>query len=89
MKKSNITAEKQLLVKKLSMANSGDEGRIVSVHGDNRFLSRITSMGLTIGSAIEVIQNENKRPILVHARDTMIAINRKECEKILLEVMEK
>jgi ferrous iron transport protein A len=46
-------------------------------------------VGLTIGSAVEVIQNQKRRPILVYGRDTMIAINRQECEKIMLEAIAK
>lgn len=74
-------------MKKLSAAKSGERGRITAVDGDARFLSRITSIGLTIGSVIQVIQNQSKRPLLVYGRDTMIAINRSECAKITLEVI--
>jgi ferrous iron transport protein A len=76
-------------MQKLSTANRGEKGRIASIHGDARFLSRITSIGLTIGSVVEVIQNQKKRPVLVYGRDTMIAINRSECEKIMLEVVDR
>jgi len=34
-------------MKKLSLVKSGESGRIVSIDGDSRFLSRITSIGLT------------------------------------------
>lgn len=74
-------------MKKLSAALSGERGKIISIDGDARFLNRITSMGLTIGSVIEVIQNQSKRPLLIYGRDTMIAINPRECEKIMLEVI--
>jgi ferrous iron transport protein A len=39
-------------------------------------------MGITVGSTLEIIRNEKKQPMLLFCRDTMIAINRKECEKI-------
>lgn len=74
-------------MKKLSIAKKGEKGKIASINGEPRFLSRITSIGLTIGSVVEVIQNQRKRPVLVFGRDTMIAINRNECEKIMLEVI--
>jgi ferrous iron transport protein A len=76
-----------MMMRKLSAVKAGERGRIASINGDARFLSRITSIGLTIGSVVEVIQNQKRRPMLVYGRDTMIAINRKECEKIMLEVM--
>ena len=73
-------------MKKLSLAMNGEKGRIAAINGDARFCNRVTSIGLTIGSVIEVIQNQKARPVLVYGKDTMIAINRRECEKIILEV---
>lgn len=70
----------------LSSLNNGTVGTIVAIDGDAHFQSRITSIGLTVGSHIEVIQNEKKQPVLLYNRDTMVAINKKECEKILVEV---
>lgn len=75
-------------MQKLSAAKAGERGRIVSIDGDARFLSRITSIGLIIGSVVEVVRNQKRRPVLVYGRDTMIAINRRECEKIMLEVIQ-
>lgn len=69
-------------MEKLSEMPAGAKGRIESLEGDSRFMSRVISMGLTIGCPIEVLQNEKKQPILIFGRDTMVALNRKECEKI-------
>lgn len=69
-------------MKKLSEMPAGAKGRIEALEGDSRFMSRVISMGLTIGCPIEVLQNEKKQPILIFGRDTMVALNRKECEKI-------
>lgn len=71
-------------MKKLSDAKPGENGLITRITGDERFLGRVTSMGLTIGCPIEVLQNEKKQPVLIFGRDTMIALNRKECEKIMI-----
>ena len=60
---------------------------IASVDGDTRFVSRITSIGITPGCKITIIKNEKHRPVLVYSRDTMIALNRKECEQITVEVV--
>ncbi len=76
-------------MKNLSQAKKGEKGKIRSIHGDPRFLSRITSIGLTVGSEVEVIQNQKRQPVLIYGRDTMIAVNRKECEKIVVEVLVK
>lgn len=67
---------------KLTKVHAGQKGIITEMHGDARFISRITSIGLTVGCPIEVLQNEKKQPMLVYGRDTMVAIHREECEKI-------
>ncbi len=59
---------------------------VSALDGDNRFISRITSIGLTPGCKLKVIKNDRKRPMLIFSRDTMIALNRKESMGI--EVME-
>ncbi|MDD3137960.1 MAG: FeoA family protein [Lachnospiraceae bacterium] len=74
-------------MKKLSTVKRGERGKIALIQGDTRFLSRITSIGLTVGSVVEVMQNQKKHPVLIYSRDTMIAINAGECEKIMLEVI--
>ena len=72
-------------MKKLTQAESGEKGIIAKVEGEIRFLSRITSIGLTPGSPVTVILNEKKRPLLIYSRDTMIALNREECGKIQIQ----
>lgn len=69
-------------MKKLSEASKGEQGIITDVQGDVRFLSRVTSIGLTLGCPVTVLQNEKNRPVLLYSRDSMIALNREECEKI-------
>lgn len=71
---------------KLTDMKKGSEGMVVSVTGDSRFVSRITSIGLTPGCIVSVIKNEKNRPVLVYSRDTMIALNRKDCSNIEMEV---
>ena len=63
-------------MKKLSEAKNGETGVI------SAFLSRVTSIGLTIGCPVTVLQNERKRPILIFSRDSMIALDRGECDNI-------
>ena len=69
-------------MKKLSELTKDQSGIIASINGDARFVSRITSIGLTPGCRISIIKNEKHRPILVYSRDTMIALNRTECDGI-------
>lgn len=74
-------------MQKLTELQNGQKARITAVDGDRRYLSRITSIGLNIGCEIEMLQNVKKCPLLVYGRDTMIALNRKESERISVEVM--
>jgi len=72
-------------MKKLAELEKDQNAKVVSIEGDPRFVNRITSIGLTPGCQVTVIKNEKRRPLLVFARDTMIALNSKECERIMVE----
>lgn len=72
-------------MKKLLDLKPEQEGTVASITGDSRFVSRITSIGITPGCTVSIIKNEKHRPLLVYSRDTMIALNRAECENILIE----
>ncbi|MCR4814110.1 MAG: ferrous iron transport protein A [Lachnospiraceae bacterium] len=70
----------------LTEVKNGEKAVIVRIEGDRRYLSRITSIGLNVGCRIEMLQNVKKKPLLIYGRDTMIALNRKESERIQVEV---
>jgi len=72
-------------MKKLNELARNQSGTIASVDGDFRFVGRITSIGITPGCEVTVIKNEKYRPLLVYSRDSMIALNRKECGNILVK----
>ena len=74
-------------MKKIIELQKGDTAVISSVSGEARFVSRITSIGIIPGCKVTIIKNEKRRPLLVYSRDTMIALNRKECEGILVEAV--
>ncbi|MBE5854154.1 MAG: ferrous iron transport protein A [Lachnospiraceae bacterium] len=69
----------------LSEMKENKEAVITEIQGDTRFLSRITSIGLTPGCRVSVVKNDKARPVLVYSRDTMIALNRNECSGIQVE----
>lgn len=71
---------------KLTELKDGQKARVAAIDGDRRYLSRITSIGLNVGCRIEMLQNVKARPLLVYGRDTMIALNRNESERIGVEV---
>ncbi|WP_029231698.1 FeoA family protein [Butyrivibrio sp. VCB2006] len=63
----------------LSELKQDSDAIVKSLSGDQRFISRITSIGLTPGCSVKVMRNDKNRPMLIYSRDTMIALNRKEC----------
>ena len=69
----------------LSEVKENGEALVSEIKGDTRFMSRITSIGLTPGCKVRVVKNDKNRPLLVYSRDTMIALNRNECKGILVE----
>lgn len=69
----------------LSDVKENREALVSEINGDTRFLSRITSIGLTPGCRVRVVKNDRNRPLLVYSRDTMIALNRNECRGIVVE----
>ncbi|MCR5356908.1 MAG: ferrous iron transport protein A [Lachnospiraceae bacterium] len=69
----------------LSEVKENREALVSGINGDARFMSRITSIGLTPGCRVKVIKNDKNRPVLVYSRDTMIALNRNECKGITVE----
>ena len=73
-------------MQKLTDLKEGQKARISAIDGDRHYLSRITSIGLNVGCTMEMLQNVKNRPILVYGRDTMIALNQRESERIKVEV---
>lgn len=69
----------------LTKLENGQKATIVEINGDRRYLSRITAVGLNIGCEIQMMQNVKGRPLLVFGRDTMIALNRDESNRIKVE----
>ena len=67
---------------KLGELKENTEAVVSGLNGDSRFIGRITSIGLTPGCRVSVIKNDRNRPVLIYSRDTMIALNRKECDGI-------
>ena len=68
----------------LNEVRENTDAIINELKGDARFISRITSIGLTPGCRVSIIKNDKNRPVLLYSRDTIIAVNRKECAGILV-----
>jgi ferrous iron transport protein A len=84
---SNIKAFiRRKVMKNITKLKRGERGVVARLDGDPRFLSRITAIGLTPGCPVEILRSEGRQPVLLYSRDTMIALSRREGEKIMLEV---
>lgn len=57
--------------------------------GGRAFAGRLASMGLVVGSRLEVLQNSPRGPMLIRVRDTRIALGRGEAAKVLAEKVTK
>lgn len=71
---------------KLTDVAEGHVAIVSKINGNARFLSRIVSIGITLGGVLQILRNEKKMPILIYSRDSMIALNRCEGENIIVEV---
>ena len=67
---------------KLNEMKSGSQGKVKSLPKDERLLSRITSIGLTEEAPFQVVKNDRKMPVLIYLRETLIALNRADAERI-------
>jgi ferrous iron transport protein A len=72
-------------MKNLTNQKKGETCRVASIEGDNRFISRISSMGINIGSIVTILQNTFGMPMLLYAHDTLVALSKKEAGKITVE----
>jgi len=70
---------------KLSDLKADSTGIIKSIGTDERFVNRITSVGLIEGTFFQVVRNDKKMPLLVFARETLLALNRNDCGNIEVE----
>lgn len=68
----------------LSDATVGSRYCICEIKEENLLVNRLSSMGLLCGSTIEVCQNHKKQPVLIFARDTLVAIGREESKNIMV-----
>lgn len=70
---------------KLSKTIEGQTYMLISFGNDSHFTRRAGSMGLVPNTEFRVIRNQAKMPILLFARDTLIAVNQKDAAGIEVE----
>lgn len=72
----------------LGMMKAGQKGTVVALNGGYKFQTRLVSMGVNIGSDIEVIHSGNGRggPTLIATGETRLAIGYGMLDRILVAV---
>jgi len=70
---------------KLTETKADSFSEVVRIGGDPHFMKRITSIGITEGTELETVKNDRKMPVLVYTRETLIALNRADAERIEVE----
>ena len=68
----------------LSATQPGTQYVVKKIKDEARLINRLSSMGVMCGSQIEVCQNNQKQPVLIFVRDTLVAIGREESKKIVV-----
>ncbi|MBE6002338.1 MAG: ferrous iron transport protein A [Sarcina sp.] len=72
---------------KLTETRPDQNGQIRKIDGDAHFLNRITAIGVTEGTQFQTIRNDKKMPVLLYLRETLIAVNREDAQKIEVETI--
>ena len=70
----------------LTESAADTQGTIISVGGDDHFMNRITSIGITEGTPFQTVRNDKKMPVLIYLRETLISLNRADAERIEVNV---
>ncbi len=71
---------------KLSETKKDTHGTVKRIEGDAHFASRVTAIGMTEGVPFQTVRNNKRMPVLVYLRETLIALNRADAERIEVEV---
>ena len=67
---------------KLTETKTDSFGKVKKISGDDHFIKRVTSIGITEGVEFQTVRNDKKMPVLVYLRETLIALNRSDAERI-------
>jgi len=70
----------------LSLHN-GDSGRIASIEGDSQMVRRMLSLGLRVGTVVNMINHRGKSVVIRNA-GTRVALGPGIAEKLLVEPLE-
>lgn len=67
---------------KLIEAENNKNYILTSIGTSEHFVERAKSMGLVQGTKLKMIRNQKKMPVLIYARDTLLAVNQKDAKSM-------
>jgi ferrous iron transport protein A len=73
------TSSKALSLDQLA---SGKTAHIRGLEGGCGFVSRLATLGFTIGASVSMVQNFGRGPLIVMVRDSRVALGRGEAAKV-------
>jgi len=68
----------------LQYAANGERVRIVTILGGREVQTRLSDMGLTVGTCLEIVSNHSSGPLIVASKGTRLAINAGLAKKIMV-----
>ena len=68
----------------LSALAPGQVGGVRQLAGGRGFVSRLATLGFTLGVEVNMVQNFGHGPLIVNIRDTRIALGRGEAAKVVV-----
>lgn len=72
--------------KPLNGMKTGEHGIVVQLGGGCMVNGRLTSLGMTPGVEVDMLQNYGHGPLMVMVRGTRVALGRGEARHILVQV---
>lgn len=72
--------------KPLNGLKAGEHGVVLQLFGGRQVTCRLTSLGVTPGVEIDMVQNFGRGPLMVLVRGTRVALGRGEASEILVQV---
>ncbi|MBL7161062.1 MAG: ferrous iron transport protein A [Anaerolineales bacterium] len=71
----------------LAMAAIGEQVRLESINGGEKLTHRLTTLGLTPGVELSVVQDAGG-PLLISVRDSRIALGRGMAHKVMVRPLD-
>ena len=69
----------------LTMVRSGETATVKTVHGGHAVISRLSALGLTPGTRIQIVSAHGHGPVVVKIRDNRLALGHGMAHHVMVE----